>query len=192
MPETQNHEQVVMTPKCKTPNSTTLLIERRVIEKTSDKMHVAGGEHTGIVINKEVVNGKSFFLMDMFNFILYTEFFMILENGVDSPPQLSLEFRVFLVSSQTGKHTQESRTLRFWFRSLNTINGFSDTDNAAVAQDFFRELVSPQEFPRGNRRKHCNAESNELNCIIFRLCWLHKENYEAHAAQLRVDFKNRD
>ena len=52
-------EQVVMTPKCKTANSTTLIIERRAVNKTNDKMHVAGGEHTGIIINKETANGKN-------------------------------------------------------------------------------------------------------------------------------------
>lgn len=50
--------QVVMTPKCKTANSTILLIERQVIQNANDKMHVAGGEHTGIVINKEICTGN--------------------------------------------------------------------------------------------------------------------------------------
>lgn len=63
MTETKEQEQVVMTPKGKTANSTTILIERRVIQKTNEKMHVAGGEHTGIVINKEAVAGKWFFLI---------------------------------------------------------------------------------------------------------------------------------
>jgi hypothetical protein len=63
----------------------------------------------------------------------------------NNPAQLSLEFRVFLVSAQTGKHTQESRTLHFWFASST-----SDAENATVAQEFFRELVNPQDFPRGN------------------------------------------
>lgn len=52
-------EQVVMTPKCKTVNSTTLIIERRVIQHASDTMHIAGGEHTGIVINKETALGTT-------------------------------------------------------------------------------------------------------------------------------------
>lgn len=54
---------------------------------------------------------------------------------------------MFLVNKETGKHTQESRTLRFWFRDLP--DGFDETDGATTAQDFFKELVSPQEFPRG-------------------------------------------
>ncbi|XP_060526308.1 uncharacterized protein LOC132701965 isoform X2 [Cylas formicarius] len=121
------HEQVVMTPKGKTANSTTIMIERKLLKATNDKMHVAGGEHTGIVINKETA----------------------LENGECSPAQLSLEFKVFLINAQTKKPTQESRTLKFWFRSpKNSDNGLYEENHAGVAQDFFRELVSPREFPR--------------------------------------------
>jgi hypothetical protein len=117
-------EQVVMTPKGKTSNSTILLIERKLVEQVSDRVHVAGGDHRGIIINKEAIRDQ---------------------KSVFVPPQLSLEFRVFLVSANTGQHSQESRCLRFWFRSWIT-----DTDKQAhVAQDFFRELVSPKEFPRG-------------------------------------------
>lgn len=58
MNECGEHEQVVMTPKGKTTNSTTLIIERRTVKQTNGNMHVAGGEHTGIVINKEVAAGK--------------------------------------------------------------------------------------------------------------------------------------
>ncbi|XP_069668894.1 uncharacterized protein [Periplaneta americana] len=117
-------DHIVMTPKCKTACSTTLAIERRAISQEAGtdktKVHVAGGDHRGIVINKEVAQDED-----------------------NSPAQLSLEFRVFLVSAQTGKHTRESRTLQFWF-AVPT----SDAENAAVAQEFFRELVSPQDFPR--------------------------------------------
>lgn len=55
---TEVREHVVMTPKCKTENSTTLIIERRAVEQPNDKMHVAGGDHTGIVINKETIIRK--------------------------------------------------------------------------------------------------------------------------------------
>lgn len=51
-------EKVVMTPKCKTATSTTLVIERKAVEpEASDKIHVAGGDHTGIIINKENIYG---------------------------------------------------------------------------------------------------------------------------------------
>jgi hypothetical protein len=51
-------EQVVMTPKGKTSNSTVILIERKLVEQVSDRVHVAGGDHQGIIINKDVVKGK--------------------------------------------------------------------------------------------------------------------------------------
>lgn len=119
-----DEEKVVMTPKGKTSNSTVILIERKLVEEINERQHVAGGDHTGIIINKD------------------TQFD---QKSEKIPPQLCLEFRVFLVSANTGQHSQESRTLRFWFRSWLT-----DGDKQAhVAQDFFRELVSPKEFPRG-------------------------------------------
>ncbi|XP_014616189.1 PREDICTED: uncharacterized protein LOC106793619 isoform X2 [Polistes canadensis] len=119
-------EHIVMTPKCKTGNSTTLIIERQALEPPTengnDNVHVAGGDHKGIVINKQAIN---------------------VTNGDVSAPHLCLQFRVFLVSTQTGKHTQESRTLEFWFSDT-----CSETEQPTVAQEFFRELVAPQEFPR--------------------------------------------
>uniref|UniRef100_A0A336KWX4 CSON001613 protein n=1 Tax=Culicoides sonorensis TaxID=179676 RepID=A0A336KWX4_CULSO len=117
------NEQVVMTPRGKTNNSTVLLIERKLVEEVNDRTHVAGGEHKGIIINKDQVKDQ---------------------KSLRNPPQLSLEFRVFLVSANTGHHSQESRTLRFWFREW-----LKDSQiQAHVAQDFFRELVQPKEFPR--------------------------------------------
>ncbi|XP_078046424.1 uncharacterized protein LOC144474909 isoform X2 [Augochlora pura] len=116
-----------MTPKCKTANSTTIIIERQALEPPAENgnennVHVAGGNHKGIVINKQAA---------------------AVTNGEVHPAHLCLQFRVFLVSGQTGKHTQESRTLQFWF-----IDALSEAEHPSVAQEFFRELVSPQEFPR--------------------------------------------
>lgn len=54
-------EQVVMTPQGKTQNSTIILIERKLVEELSDRVHVAGGDHRGIIINKDTVKGKRFF-----------------------------------------------------------------------------------------------------------------------------------
>lgn len=122
LPSTE--EKVVMTPKGKTSNSTVILIERKLIDSINERQHVAGGDHSGIIINKDTYNGQ---------------------KSQEQKPQLALEFRVFLVSGNTGQHSQESRSLRFWFRPWIT-----DGDKQAhVAQDFFRELVSPKEFPRG-------------------------------------------
>ncbi|KAM8720582.1 hypothetical protein ACLKA7_006596 [Drosophila subpalustris] len=116
-------EQVVMTPRGKTANSTVILIERKLIDEINDRVHVAGGDHTGIIINKDTIAGQ---------------------KSASKAAALSLEFRVFLVSANTGKHSQESRTLRFWFRDWLT----NDEKQAHIAQDFFKELVSPQDFPR--------------------------------------------
>lgn len=125
VPPSLDEEKVVMTPKGKTSNSTVILIERKLIDTINERQHVAGGDHTGIIINKDTANGQV--------------------KSQLPQAQLSLEFRVFLVSGNTGQHSQESRTLRFWFRSWITNEG----TQAHVAQDFFRELVSPKDFPRG-------------------------------------------
>jgi hypothetical protein len=56
-------DHIVMTPKRKTSCSTTLAIERRAIpnevETDKTKVYVAGGDHRGIVINKEVAQGMN-------------------------------------------------------------------------------------------------------------------------------------
>ncbi|XP_076162734.1 uncharacterized protein LOC143144322 isoform X2 [Ptiloglossa arizonensis] len=121
-------EHIVMSPKCKTANSTTLIIERQALEPPAENgnennVHIAGGDHKGIVINKQVI--------------------AVTNGEFVRPAHLCLQFRVFLVSGQTGKHTQESRTLQFWF-----VDTLLEAEHPSVAQEFFRELVSPQEFPR--------------------------------------------
>lgn len=147
-----DEEKVVMTPKGKTSNSTVILIERKLVDSINERQHVAGGDHTGIIINKDTANGQQ-----------------------RPQPQLSLEFRVFLVSGNTGQHSQESRSLRFWFRSWIT----SEDKQAHVAQDFFRELVSPKEFPRGKIPFLLFVLQNYNICeFAFRLRGIHKENYE--------------
>ncbi|XP_055909330.1 uncharacterized protein LOC129944149 isoform X4 [Eupeodes corollae] len=122
-PPHTDREQVVMTPKGKTANSTVILIERKLVDEINDRVHVAGGDHTGIIINKDTINGQ---------------------KSATVRAHLSLEFRVFLVSANSGKHSQEARTLRFWFREWLK----DEEKQAHIAQDFFRELVSPKEFPR--------------------------------------------
>lgn len=62
----------------------------------------------------------------------------------ENPCEMSLEFKVFLVNASTQKHTLENRVLRFWFR-----NTFPESEHAKSSQEFFKELVSPSEFPRG-------------------------------------------
>lgn len=138
------NEQVVMTPRGKTSNSTVILIERKLVEEVGDRVHVAGGDHQGIIINKDVVKGETIREISLKQ-ILTKTFPFADQKSAKVAPHLTLEFRVFLVSAKTDQHTQESRTIRFWFRDW-----LSDSERKAqVAQDFFRELVSPKEFPRG-------------------------------------------
>lgn len=80
--------------------------------------------------------------------------FIIIENGVTEPCHAQLEFCVFLVSAATGSHTREARALRFWFKpQVPPDERFHD------AQSFFRELVSPQDFPKG---EYCIYRTNVL------------------------------
>ena len=73
-----------MTPGKKTPNSTTILVERRpmAVENQAEDIHVAGGAHKGIIINKNA---------------------SLVEQDPKSA-DVSLEFCVFLVSAVTGMH----------------------------------------------------------------------------------------
>lgn len=51
-------EQIVMTTKNKTEKSTTIAMERRRVDSVdANKVHIAGGNHTGIIINKQITNG---------------------------------------------------------------------------------------------------------------------------------------
>lgn len=70
--------------------------------------------------------------------------FYFSENGVTEPFHAQLEFYVYLVSGATGNHTREARGLRFWFKPQMPPN-----ERPHEAQAFFRELVSPQDFPKG-------------------------------------------
>ncbi|XP_026482543.1 LOW QUALITY PROTEIN: uncharacterized protein LOC113389747 [Ctenocephalides felis] len=117
----QPMEQIVMTPRPRREGATVLLVERKMANNNS-RVHIAGGDHTGIVINKDAINDQV---------------------GPILPATLSLEFRVFLVNATSGSHSRESRILRFWFKP-----SLPEFEHAQIAQEFFRELVSPQEFPR--------------------------------------------
>ncbi|XP_053639925.1 uncharacterized protein [Cherax quadricarinatus] len=114
-------ERIVMTPKGKTATSTTIMVERRKMAIQEGNVHVGGGQHSGIIINKDTRT----------------------EDLEDTPAHLQLEFKVFLINAQTQKHTQESRQLRFWFQSC-----VPEKERLRSAQEFFKELVAPLEFPR--------------------------------------------
>lgn len=115
----------MMTPLGRRDNTTCILVERVVCNQLQQSggsnLHVAGGDHSGLLVNKQVKKDMSAL----------------------SPAHMSLEFKVFLVNSTSALHTQEARTLRFWFKQY-----VATTEHARYAQEFFKELVSPQDFPR--------------------------------------------
>lgn len=115
-------EHIVMTPKKKTAKSTTLMMERKLIQaKTGGKIHIAGGSNAGIVVNKESA----------------------IDDSMINPAQLSLEFRVFLININTKRYTQEKRVIAYWFKE-----SYPEDHRAFSAQEFFKTLVSPTDFPR--------------------------------------------
>ncbi|XP_040064270.1 uncharacterized protein LOC8028621 isoform X1 [Ixodes scapularis] len=116
-------ERIVMTPKKSAEGHTTIKMERVAVEELDEGsvMHFAGGDHQGIVINRLTSH----------------------DDKEDCLPQLSLEFRVFLTNVVTDTHTRESRELKFWFKPH-----VAENDRRHAAQDFFKDLVSPGDFPR--------------------------------------------
>lgn len=117
-----------MTPKKKTSNSTTLKMERKKIvaakSDASSNVHVAGGTNTGIVVNKQQGQDQD-------------------DIWATIAAHLCLEFRVFLINTSTKRYTQEKRIISYWFKDLFPLN-----QRATAAQDFFKTLVSPADFPR--------------------------------------------
>ena len=161
-------ERIVMTPKKKTRNSTTLMMERKVVlpDGKDGKVHIAGGSNAGIVVNKDGAASST-----------------DTSGGGDNPAHLFLEFRVFLVNANTKRFTQEKRRISFWFKEA-----FPESQRAYAAQEFFKTLVSPIDFPRGDVRK-----TNAHGCVSFhlkirnffcRLRWVHQEDNEADAKGL--------
>lgn len=68
-------DKIVLTPTKKARMSTTLVMERTQKSSDSSKvLHVAGGEHRGIIINKEVAESSA---------------------NDESPAHLELQFKVF-------------------------------------------------------------------------------------------------
>ncbi|XP_054161457.1 uncharacterized protein LOC128959513 isoform X4 [Oppia nitens] len=119
-------DKIVMSPIKKEKDYTLLRMERvnsQDIDQTDpSNKHIAGGTHTGLVINKSIDDSK-------FN-----------DN---TPPELCLSFKVFLINSETQTHNQESRQLKFWFTT-----DVSDSDKMVFAQQFFRDLINPTNFPK--------------------------------------------
>ncbi|XP_026823230.1 uncharacterized protein LOC113561163 isoform X3 [Rhopalosiphum maidis] len=117
-----NQDRVVLITKSKTLTSTVLVVERQADnnnEHNEKNEYLAGGEHSGIVISKI----RKYDILD------------------ETPADTSIQFCVFLVNGQTGLHTKERRTIRFW------CNGDKTVDALAVASQFFQDLILPDQFP---------------------------------------------
>lgn len=126
---------IMMTPLKKDLDHTILRVERvqqdqlesketnGVLGSTQNNRHVAGGQHQGIIVNKQLAQDAS---IDRGQF------------------DLRLTFKVFLVNAITQIHQQESRELRFWFDE----NAQDEQDRLQCAQSFFRALVNPHDFPK--------------------------------------------
>ena len=121
----------MMTPLKKEFDHTVLRVQRASLGEmngngVSDNgsRHVAGGQHQGIIINKQLPNDAE--LNDM------------------ASCDLRLSFKVFLINAITQIHQQESRELRFWFAP----NVPYDNGRLQCAQAFFRALVNPSDFPK--------------------------------------------
>lgn len=122
---TVDQEKVILTPVAKGDDWTILQLDRKRVDTDylGKDVHVAGGAHKGLVVNRQLSNAADY--------------------GDPIPPQVHLDFNVFLVDQKTGKHSMENRLLKFWFKS--------DVDPESqmwLAAEFFKELVNPETFPR--------------------------------------------
>ena len=109
------------------------------------------------------------------------------------PAHLSLQFRVFLRNAATKRYTQEKRVISYWFKLA-----FSPMQQASAAQDFFKQLVSPSDFPRGmiiSEYRALNRFIYTMLCLLIfnnvflfsRLRRFHKEDYEINAKRISHD-----
>lgn len=127
---------IMMTPLKKDLDHTILRVERvkqdqlesketngGVFGSSQNNRHVAGGQHQGIIVNKQLAQDAA-----------------IARGQFD----LRLTFKVFLVNAITQIHQQELRELRFWFDE----NAQDEQDRLQCAQSFFRALVTPHDFPK--------------------------------------------
>uniref|UniRef100_T1KSA9 Winged helix-turn-helix domain-containing protein n=1 Tax=Tetranychus urticae TaxID=32264 RepID=T1KSA9_TETUR len=124
--DSEEEEKILMTTTRPAAGHTILKIERLTAAQLDENgaMHVGGGDNKGIIINRPGVTVKS-----------------DLDGKV---AHLSLSFKVFLVnSSTTNVHVEEHRSLKFWFKE-----GITENDQLMTAQEFFRDLVNPSDFPR--------------------------------------------
>ncbi|XP_050422076.1 uncharacterized protein LOC126834301 isoform X2 [Adelges cooleyi] len=119
---TNQEERVVLVTKSKSAACTVLVVERQADnnnDRCKNDEYTAGGQYSGIVVSKV---GK------------YV-------GDDDTPFDASVQFTVSLINSQTGMHTKERRTIKFWCRQDRTA------DASTVASEFFQDVILPDKFP---------------------------------------------
>ncbi|VDP87449.1 unnamed protein product [Echinostoma caproni] len=111
---------VVMTP-INFDNMKTIRFERTNHVDQSRVHHVAGGQHTGIIVNQECKG----------------------DGLAPEVPEMQLEFTCVMYNSRTTETHAENRRLKFWF--TKSTQQFDRLDESYA---FFRELINPDAFPR--------------------------------------------
>ncbi|KER22108.1 hypothetical protein T265_09726 [Opisthorchis viverrini] len=84
--------------------------------------HVAGGQHSGIVVNKGI-KGTDGMVLDV--------------------PEMQLEFTCIMFNKRTSETHAENRRLKFWF-----TEGTQQIARLNESYSFFQDLVNPDVFPR--------------------------------------------
>ncbi|CAH8454499.1 unnamed protein product [Heterobilharzia americana] len=114
------HSYVVMTP-FSLDNMKIIRFERTKNLDESLVHHIAGGQHSGIIVNKECKLKKE--PMDI--------------------PEMQLQFTCVMFNNRTSETHAENRRLKFWFSK-----GAQQFDRLDESYDFFQELIDPSSFPR--------------------------------------------
>lgn len=133
--EFSGNRLVIFTPRQKAPDCTSILLEccnqGELPPSYSQRPESDSKKHRDLIVNKDAAQGMTEVVCDLFREA---------QSG-----HISLEFLVFLVNSRTSEHCQESRYLRFWLH--DSVKDRSQ--RSQITQDFFKELVNPKHFPKG-------------------------------------------
>lgn len=111
---------VVMTPLT-FETIKTIRFERAKHIDDSLVYHIAGGQHSGIIVNKECK----------------------VKSECTDIPEMQLEFMCVMYNNRTSETHAENRRLKFWF--FKSTQHFDRLDES---YEFFRELIDPGSFPR--------------------------------------------
>ena len=90
------------------------------------------------------------------------------------------------------KYDKNTNIIHVFLIYVNMVVPVSNLLFARYAQDFFKQLVSPTEFPRGKNFVQIylthilisNMYFCDMNSCIYRLRRLHKEDHEVDAADI--------